>query len=154
MFDFNKADEIYKKRLEENPKYDHELVAEWRKDMPEQFAKKMYEDEFGCHIYTKEMYEEAVSLFEWSCDKGKGARWDVDEIIKLANIDFSTKDYYEYDYAYVVNMLYSDYCHIFTDASYYLKMAKSYLEDPDYMGKADERAYHNAMKRIKYFEKK
>ena len=63
------------------------------------------------------------------------------------------KDYYEYDYAYVMNMLWSDYCNIFTETSYYKKMAKSYLEDPDYMGKADERAYHNAMKRIKYFEK-
>ena len=41
MYNLTKADEIYKKRLEENPKYDHELVAEWRKDMPEQFAKKM-----------------------------------------------------------------------------------------------------------------
>ena len=32
--------------------------------------------------------------------------------------------------------------------------AKAYLEDPDYMGKPDERAYKNAIKRIEYFENK
>ena len=35
----------------------------------------------------------------------------------------------------------------------YLKMAKMYLTDPDYPGKADERAYKNAIKRIEYYEK-
>ena len=50
-------------------------------------------------------------------------------------------------------MLYSDYGHIITELRQLLKMAKAYLEDPDYMGKADERAYHNAMKRIKYNQK-
>ena len=47
-------------------------------------------------------------------------------------------------------MLWSDNCNVFTEPSYYLKMAKNYLEDPDYCGEASERAYHNAMKRIKY----
>ena len=153
MYNLTKADEIYKKRLEENPKYDNELVAEWRKDMPEQFAKKMYEDEFGCHIYTKEMYDEAVSLLVWVDNKGEGPKWEFEDIIKISDIDFDTKEYYEYDFAYVMNMLWSDYCNVFTETSYYKKMAKDYLEDPDYIGKADERAYQNAEKRIKYHEK-
>ena len=55
MYDLIKADDIYNKKLAEDPEYDHKLVMEWRKDMPYQFAKKMYEDEYGCHIYTKEM---------------------------------------------------------------------------------------------------
>ena len=59
----------------------------------------------------------------------------------------------KYDYAYVVNMFWSDYCNIFTEPSYYLKMAKNYLTDPDYCGEASERAYHNAKKRIKYSDK-
>lgn len=62
--------------------------------------------------------------------------------------------FYELDYAYVVNMLYSDYCHIFTEPTYYLKMAEAYLMDSDYPGVADERAYHNAIKRINYFKNK
>lgn len=154
MYNLIKADEIYKKRVEKNPQYDHELVVEWRNDMPQQFAKKMYEDEYGCHIVIEDMYEEAICLLSWSNEKGSGARWDANEIIKLSEIDFSTKNYYEYDYAYVVNMLYSDFCHIFTDAGYYLKMAKAYLEDRDYTGDPSERAYKDATKRIKYFKQK
>lgn len=150
MFDLIKADEIYHKKLIENPNYDHELVMEWKKDMPHQFAKKMYEDEYGCHIFTKEMYDEAVHLLKWADDKGHGAKWDVDTLIKLSGIDFSSVDFYEYDFAYIVNMLYSDFCTVFTDANYYIKMAKLYLTDPDYYGEADERAYHDAEKRIDY----
>lgn len=122
--------------------------------MPEIYIRTMYEEEFGCHIVDRSLYEEAVSLLEWADDKGYGAKFDVDEILKMSNIDFSNKNYYEFDYAYVVNMLWSDYGHIIPELNYILKMAKAYLEDPDYMGKADERAYHNAIKRIKYFKEK
>lgn len=109
------------------------------------------EKEYGCHIGTEEFYEKTVDLLEWAGDKGEGAKWkNIDDIVKLSGIDFETKDYTEYDYAYVLNMLYSDYCNVFTESGYYLKMAKNYLEDPDYCGVASERAYHNAKKRIKY----
>lgn len=112
------------------------------------------EKEYGCHIGTEEFYDKAVSLLKWVDDKGSGPRWSVNEIIKSSNIDFGRKDYYEYDYAYVVNMLYSDNCNVseLTNSAY-LKMAKNYLEDPDYMGEPDERAYKNAVKRIEYARK-
>ena len=151
-----KADEIYQKKLANNPNYDHELVMEWKRDMPYEFSKKMYEEEYGCHIYDEEMYNEAISYLKWANDKGTGAKWDVNTIVKVSEINFEDESvkFYEYDYAFVVNMLWSDYCHIFTETSYYLKMAKMYLTDPDYPGKADERAYKNAMKRIKYYKDK
>lgn len=112
------------------------------------------EKEYGCHIGTEDFYEKAVDLFVWVGDKGEGARWSVDDIVRLSGIDFDHKEYTEYDFAYVVNMLYSDYCNVFTESSYYLKMAKNYLEDPDYCGEASERAYHNAKKRLKYKKEK
>lgn len=102
------------------------------------------------HLLTKEQYDVATELFEWVDDKGTGIKWSVDDIVKLSNISFETKDYTKFDYAYVVNMLWSDYCNVFSEPSYYLKMAKNYLEDPDYCGDASERAYHNAKDRIKY----
>jgi hypothetical protein len=150
MFDLKKADEIYHKKREAQPDYDHELVMEWRHDMPHQFAQKMYEDEYGCHIFDEELYEEATELFAWVDNKGTGAKWSVEDIVKLSNISFGDKEYTKYDYAYIMNMLYSDYCNVFAEPSYYLKMAKNYLEDPDYCGEASERAYHDAKKRIKY----
>lgn len=153
MYDLKKADELYKKHLEKNPNYDHDLVMEWREDMPKQFSRKMHEDEYGCHIFDEEMYNEAISHLTWAGGKGKGAKWDVDTLTKLSGIDFEKVDFFEYDYAFIANMLWSDYCEIFTDTTYYLKMAKMYLTDPDYPGKADERAYKNAIKRIEYYEK-
>ena len=150
MYDLKKADELYHKKREANPNYDHELVMEWKHDMPQQFAQKMYEDEYGCHIFDLEMYDEAVALLEWVDHRNTGAKWTVEDIVKLANINFEEKEYTKYDYAYIMNALYSDYCSVFVEPSYYLKMAKNYLEDPDYWGDASERAYHDAKKRIKY----
>lgn len=115
------------------------------------------EKEYGCHIGTEEFYEKSVNLLEWAGDKGEGAKWkNIDDIVKLSGIDFETKDYTEYDYAYVLNSLYADYCNVFTESSYYLKMAKNYLEDNDPADKKDpsERAYRDAKERIKnYYEK-
>lgn len=153
MYDLQKATEIYNKHLSEDNNYAKKIVEEWREDMPGNFTEYMFKKEYGCHIVDRNMYDKAVSYFEWSNDKGMGAKWTVEDIDNLANIDFDEKDYYLLDYAYVVNMLYSDYGHIFSDSNYYLKMAKAYLEDPDYCGDPDERAYKNALKRIKYHEK-
>ena len=150
MNDLQKAIEIYKKRVAENSNYDKEIVTEWRENMPDEFTRFIFESEYGCHIVDDKMYEEAVGYLKWSNGKGKGAKWSVDEIKSVAGIDFDTKDYYILDYAYVLNMLWSDYCDIFTDTNYYLKMAKNYLEDKDYCGDPSERAYKNAKKRIKY----
>ena len=154
MNDLEKAIEIYNKRVQENPKYPQEVIDEWRDDMPEQFRDYIFKTEYGCHITSKDFYNEAVDLLEWANGKGKGAKWSVEDIKSVSGIDFDNKDYYELDFAYVMNMLWSDYCNIFTDTGYYIKMAQNYLEDADYMGDASERAYKNAKKRIKYFTEK
>ena len=154
FINLEKADKIYDTKMREDPRFADRFIRKFRNNMPEIYAESMYEEEYGCHIGDSSLYEEAVSLLEWSDEKGYGAKWDVDEILKNSNIDFSKKHYYEYDYAYVVNMLWSDYGHILQEQPYFLKMAKAYLEDPDYMGKADERAYKNAIKRIKYYQNK
>lgn len=152
MYDLAEAIEIYNEEKAKNPKYDEVIVAEWKEDMPEQFIMFHLKKRYGCHIVDKSMYEKAVDLFEWVDEKGTGAKWSVSDIKSVSGIDFSTKDYTLLDFAYVMNMLWSDNCNVFTDTSYYLKMSRNYLEDADYMGDASERAYHNAVKRIRYFE--
>lgn len=154
MYDLQKANEIYKRKISENPNFYKEIVEEWKEDMPENFAEYMLKLEYGCHIIDSSMYDEAVSYLKWMDDRGKGAKWSTEDIKKASGIDFDEKDYYPMDYAYVCNMLYSDYCNIFTDTNYYLKMARNYLEDIDYCGEVDERAYKNAKKRIKYNREK
>lgn len=152
MIDIKEADELYEKRLHEDPEYNHKLVMRWREKMPESFAITMYEDEYGCHIFSEDLYEEATSYFV-NPDGSKGPHWSITTIKEKSGIDFDTKDYTCYDYAYVVNMLYSDYSIVFVEPTYYLKMAKAYLTDEDYPGEdASERAYHDAVHRIEYFK--
>ena len=151
MYDLTEAIQIYNEEKAKNPNYDTVLVQEWRELMPEQFTRKMLKRKYGCHIVDINTYNEAVELLEWADDKGSGAKWNVEEIKSVSGIDFNQKEYTLLDFAYTINMLYSDYCNVFMDANYYIKMAKNYLEDPDYMGNASERAYHNAIKRINYF---
>lgn len=151
-YDLIEADKIYKEKVRENPNFDHDLVLHWKDNMPEQFAKRMYEEKYGCHIVDEDMYEDAIALLSWN---GRhGAKWTVNEIVTLSRINFEEKPYYEMDYAYVVNCMYADFCTIISDASYYLKMAVAYLESKNYQGKSDERAYHDAYARIQYSKNK
>ena len=152
MHDLIKAQEIYEYLRQEDPEFDHKMMLCFKKKMPHEFAKLMYEKKYGHHIYDREMYNEGVDTLKWVEDKGKGAKWTYDEVIKLSNINFGAKKYNECDYAYVVNRLYSLYCNVFTEPSYYLKMAKNYLEDPNYPGDPSERAYHCIAERQKYKE--
>lgn len=145
--------EKYLELKKEKPNLDYEMVQTFIDDMPEEASILFDKMIYGCHIVDEDMYHKAVNLLNWVADKGKGAKWSTEEIVKLSGIDFDNKEYYEHDYCYIVNMLYSDNCNIFTEPSYYIKMAKNYLEDTDYYGKADERAYHDATKRIRYFTK-
>ena len=151
MHDLNEAIQIYNEEKAKTPNYDTILVTEWREQMPEEFTRKMLKKKYGCHIVDLSTYNDAVALFDWVDDKGSGAKWSVEDIKSVSGIDFEKKDYTLLDFAYVMNMLYSDNCNIFTDASYYIKMSRNYLEDADYMGDASERAYHDAVKRIRYF---
>lgn len=112
------------------------------------------EEYFDCHIKSEEMYDEAVALFK-NTDGTSGAHWkNVDEISKKSGICFEKEEYTDLDYAYTVNMFYSDYGEVARDPDLLFKMALVYLEDKDYPGEASERAYHNAKKRIKYFTEK
>lgn len=151
MYDLTEAIQIYNEEKAKNPKYDTVLVEEWKERMPDDFTRYMLKKRYGCHIVDDNTYEDAVSLLDWVDDKGSGAKWSLADVKTVSGIDFDSKDYTARDFAYVMNMLWSDYCNVFTDASYYIKMARNYLEDTDYMGDASERAYHNAMKRIKYY---
>ena len=151
MYDITEATQIYNEEKTKNPHYDTVLVEEWKERMPEDFTRYMLKKKYGCHILDEKTYYDAVELLEWVEDRGSGAKWSIDEIKRVSGIDFETKDYTLLDFAYTMNMLYADYSNIFTDAGYYIKMAKNYLEDADYMGEASERAYKNALKRIRYF---
>lgn len=152
MYDLEEAIEIYKEEKAKNPEYDTFLVEEWKQKMPDDFTRYHLNKKYGCHIVNRKMYDEAVSLLDWADNRGTGAKWSINDIKNASGIDFNSKDYTLLDFAYVMNMFWSDYSNIFQDVVYYVKMSRNYLEDPDYMGDPSERAYHNALKRIRYFK--
>ena len=140
----------YKEIKEKHPNIDHDMVMEFAEDMPEEFDMALDRYIYGCHIVSKDMYHKAVSYFV-NPDGSKGAKWSIDDVKNKTSIDFENKDYTLLDYIYAVNMYYSDIGDL-VGTDVLMKIAKRYLEDKDYCGDPSERSYHNAKKRIRYFD--
>lgn len=140
----------YKEVKEKHPNIDHDMVMEFAEDMPAEFDMALDRYLYGCHIVSKDMYCDAVAYFI-NPDGSKGAKWSIDDIKNKTSIDFENKDYTLLDYIYAVNMKYSDIGDL-VSTDVLMKIAKRYLEDKDYPGEPSERSYHNAKKRIRYFE--
>ena len=138
-YDIHKIKEFHKKLLEENPRYNDELVMEFADNMPELYAKKIQYDYWGCHIYDEECYEEEIRKIK------AVPKWSLSDIKQVSKIDFEAKDYYIYDFAFLMNYYYNLFKHIFTDTAYYVGITKATLENP-LMEKADDTAYHIAKK--------
>lgn len=145
-----KALKKYKELKDENPNIDNELIMTFIEQMPAEAIIVFDFMLYGYHIVSKEMYEKAVQYFV-NPDGSKGAKWSIDEVKNKTNIDFDSKDYTLLDFAYTLNMKYSDIGDI-TSTEMLLKYSKRYLEDADYYGDPSERAYYDAKERIKYFE--
>lgn len=138
-YEAHKIKEFHKKLLEENPHYNDDLVMEFAENMPELYAKKIQYDYWGCHIYDEECYEEEIRKIK------AVPKWSLSDIKQVSKIDFEAKDYYIYDFAFLMNYYYNLFKHIFTDTAYYVGITKATLENP-LMEKADDTAYHIAKK--------
>lgn len=147
-----KALNKYKELKKDNPNIDNELIMTFIEQMPQEAICLFDYMLYGYHIVSKEMYEDAVDCLV-NQDDSKGAKWSLTEIENKVNIDFDNKDYTLMDYAYTLNMKYSDIGDL-TSTDMLMKIAKRYLEDKDYYGDPSERAYFDAKERIKYFEEK
>lgn len=156
MHDLTKADEIYNKMSTDEKV--NKTFKIFKEKMPTEFCRLMYLMEYGCHIVTPDLYNDAINCLEWFGDRGQGAKWSTEEIIKASGIDFDSlehkekKKYTKYDFAFMVNYNYSKYCNIISDTSYYLKMSKNDLENENIRENPSEHAYHKALKLIKMYE--
>lgn len=146
-----------KKKIKHLIEKDTEKVYELIEDMVDEYGDTVIQiiDEhvYGCHITDESMYEKAVNLLK-NPDGSYGAKWTVEDIKRKSQINFEDEEYTEHDYAYIVNMMHSDYSHTIKDPDILMKISEKYLEDDDYPGDPSERAYHSAKKRIKYFTEK
>ena len=130
-------------------KHDSEILFEIIEEIEEKYGN--LEEFFTCHIENLETYHKFISVLK-NFDGTTGGHWTVEQVKANAKIDFSHTEYTCYDYAYIVNMRYSDDGQRMNQEQIFAS-AKDYLEDIDYWGNASERAYREGKKRYEYFKK-
>jgi len=91
----------------------------------------LYEKVYG-HHFCDWLLEEAVSSLE-NEDGTRGAHWTLEQTTSVAkNNGIEFVHFNEYDWNYVMNMMYSDYYgSVPNDIAAYIKMAKKFLCDKD-----------------------
>lgn len=131
--------EYFQKKYSENPEEVERLI---------EYVKSNY----GGYIPSKKKYEELVNRLKWRNGSGRGAKWSFEDIKKNARINFENADFTEFDYAYLVNMLYAKCCTEYSDPALYLKLAKCLLEDQDEETKLYKGAYADKQKHSRHGE--
>lgn len=107
---------------------------------------ELYEEVYGCH-FNKWLLDKALCCME-NEDGTKGGHWTVEQTNSVARNSGITFDHFnEYDWNYVMNMVYSDYFKTGSgNTNVYVDLAKAFLMDKDAPeGKALK--YYLAMKR-------
>lgn len=112
------------------------------REMYEELEEDLYKEVYGCH-FNKWLLEKATSQMK-NEDGTVGAHWTLEQTNSVAKSNGVSFDKFnEYDWNYVMNMIFSDYYGaIPDDLNYYVKLSKRFLEDKD----ADYgKAYHYYM---------
>lgn len=111
-----------------------EIMDDYKERCPEkykEFKNKLYVLMYGYH-FNAELLDEA---YEYMLnDNGTNApKWSVDEtesLLKQNSVQMS--NYNKYDWNYVMNMLYSDYCQLLGETTNsYVNLAIKFLDDQD-----------------------
>lgn len=142
-YDYDLADEIYNEEVAKDSEFNKKLVMEWRKDMRDGFAKKMYQIRYGCHIFDEHEYEEGTSYITDN-KENKITLWPIEDIKKIASnyITIEDEKFKEYDLYLWANVKKADVYGIESDPVKIIKMAIADLKDKDYpYFQPEERAY-------------
>ncbi len=118
-------------QLKDFAHYSLGMIKRIDKDVYDDIEMYLYKEVYGCH-FTKWLLEKATKDMV-NEDGTTGAHWTVEQTTMVARsngIEF--KDFNEYDWNYVMNMIYSDYYgSVPNDTAVYVKMARRFLEDKD-----------------------
>ena len=114
-------------------------------DVYDDIEMELYKDVYGCH-FTKWLLDKALCCMS-NEDGTKGGHWTVEQTTSVAkNAGITFEHFNEYDWNYVMNMVYSDYYKQGgTNTNFYIEMAKSFLMDKD-APKGKALRYYLAMK--------
>lgn len=116
--------------ISKNPHKIAEMLEMVYKHNPDIIEEMLEYDDME-HITNKHDYEEHVGKLKWANKNGSGERWKMEDLKRLAKIDFSNVEFTEFDFAYLVNVLYSKCCKYYTDMGMFIKIAQCLLEDDD-----------------------
>lgn len=106
-------------------------IKKYNEDLYDNLEIHLYKKIYGYH-FNHWLLEKALSKLK-NEDGSIGNHWKLNETSMLARsngIDF--KEFNEYDWCYVMNMIYSDfYGSVPNETNIYVKMSKKFLEDKD-----------------------
>ena len=132
-------------QLKEFAQHTFSLLKETNPILYEELEMELYKKIYGCHFNewmlakaTKDMINEDGTI---------GAHWTLEQTNNVAKQYGVTFNHYnEYDWNYVMNMIYSDYYKVIpNDIQSYIKFAKAFLDDKDAKDKAFK-YYYNVVK--------
>ena len=132
-------------QLKEFAQHTFNLIKETNPILYEELEMELYKKIYGCHFNewmlakaTKDMINEDGTI---------GAHWTLEQTNNVAKQYGVTFNHYnEYDWNYVMNMIYSDYYKVIpNDIQSYIKFAKAFLDDKDAKDKAFK-YYYNVVK--------
>lgn len=107
------------------------MLKETNEDLYDELEMHLYKEIYGCHFSdwllekaTKNMVNEDGTI---------GPHWSVEQTTQVAKQNgISFTNFNEYDWNYVMNMMYSDYYGaINNDLPSYIRVSKKFLEDKD-----------------------
>lgn len=107
------------------------MLKETHHDIYEDLEIYLYKEIHGCH-FTDWLAEKATSNMT-NEDGTTGRHWTVEQTTSVARSNGIVFEHFnEYDWNYVMNMIYSDYYGaISNDTSAYVKLSRKFLEDKD-----------------------
>ena len=118
-------------QLKDFAHYSLGMVKRIDEDVYDDIEMYLYKEVYGCH-FTKWLLDKALKDMV-NEDGTIGGHWDVKDttmVARSSGIQFT--DFNEFDWNYVMNMIYSDYYGVVpNDTSTYVKMARKFLEDKD-----------------------
>lgn len=135
--------------IEKKPEKIAKIIEKVYKYNPEIVEEMLEYPEGAEHIPSRKKYEELIAKVKWADGSGRGAKWSFEDIKRNSKINFDHTEFTEYDYAYLVNMLYAKCCKHITDPAIFLKLAKCLLEDDDEETKMYRGAEHYGTKLAK-----
>lgn len=107
------------------------MIKETHHDLYETLEMHLYKEMYGCH-FNDWLLEKALKNMI-NEDGTIGGHWNIEQTNQVARQNgISFDKFNQYDFNYVMNMMYSDYYgYVSNDVSSYFKLTKAFLMDKD-----------------------